>query len=69
MDIKTIPTDELLSDLAETRENIKACEIAMGAGVFNLMSGGSILDRHWTNVNIERAIVEELSRRGIGEAA
>lgn len=60
--IAKIPTDELISDLKDTAEDIVICKAALGLGVTEY-SGGSVQDRLDANLKIQKVIEAELSRR------
>jgi hypothetical protein len=62
MDIKSIPTRELIEDMAASAADIKICEYAILQGV-NEYSGGSVKRRLETNQKIIDVITAELERR------
>jgi len=67
MNIKKIPTSELIDDLYDTVADIELCEMAVTHGVKEY-SGGSIQERLIENKIIEGKIRKELWRRGIHQS-
>lgn len=63
-DIKTIPTEKLVKDLEESRNDVSVCQVALDIGIFSY-SGGSVKDRKEVNENIIRRIQIEIKRRAI----
>lgn len=61
-DIQKIPTDELLTDLKESIDDISACQQALHVGVIEY-SGGSVQQRLEINKTIVLKIKTELARR------
>lgn len=64
MDIKTIPTRELMNDLYETIADIKTCQIALSTGVTEY-SGGAVQRLLDVNIEIRKKIEAELEERGM----
>lgn len=62
VDISTIPTTELESDLQDSRNDISTCEVALKFGVTNY-SGGSVEERLKANKHFVEVITKELERR------
>lgn len=62
MDIKLIPTTELIADREESIEDIKVCKKALEIGVTKY-SGGGVLERLKGNENIIKVIDAEVSQR------
>ena len=65
MDIMTIPTSELLADLAETEQDIMTCRVALLNGVQVYGDGESVLYRLTRNQEIRGRIKAELARRDL----
>lgn len=62
MDIRSIPTNELISDLNETRADIRLCELALELAVTEY-GEASVNLRLEANRRIESMIKTELDRR------
>jgi len=67
MDIKQIPTAELITDLKETELDIKVCEGAQKMGIESY-SGGTVLERLRANFQIRQIITTELQRRDAADS-
>lgn len=65
MDINTIPTHELLQDLADSRVDVRVCEIALECNIHHYSGEQSTQERLNGNKEIIKIILEELARRGI----
>jgi hypothetical protein len=61
-DITQFTTEDLRADLADTIEDIVACQLALLLGVREY-SGGSVHKRMDENMAIRRMITDELKRR------
>jgi hypothetical protein len=64
MNIATIPTQELLTDLLDSLTDIKVCQLALTHGI-ETYSGGSITERMHKNEYFVEVITAELERRGV----
>jgi hypothetical protein len=62
VDITTIPTSELLADLADSEADIKTCQLALVHQI-NEWSGGSVQERLDKNRYFVKVITAELARR------
>lgn len=62
VDITTIPASELESDLLDSQNDIKVCELALLHGV-TFYSQGSVNDRLEKNKYFVKVITAELERR------
>jgi len=62
MDITTIPTRELLDDLADSQADIKVCQLALVHRI-EAYSGGSVQERLDKNRHFVKVITAELARR------
>jgi hypothetical protein len=62
MDIKSIPTNELIEDMAASESDIRLCEYAILQGVKEY-TNGSVEYRLEANKKIVAAIEAELERR------
>jgi hypothetical protein len=66
-DFSAIPRSELLQDLADTENDIVACETALAIGVTEYGDGESVQRRLDVNRQIKRVIEAELQRRDDGD--
>ena len=62
MDITTIPTSTLETDLQESKDDISSCEVALSFGV-TTYSDGLVQERLDDNKHFVKVISEELDRR------
>jgi hypothetical protein len=62
MDITTISTSTLETDLQESKDDISTCEFALSFGV-TTYSGGLVQERLDDNRHFVKVISEELDRR------
>jgi len=62
VDITTIPTEELETDLKDSKDDIVACQAALLLGITEY-SGGSVLARINANKHFVKVITAELERR------
>ena len=63
LDITTIPTDELIADLNDSKDDIKVCQLALTHNI-DTYSGGSVRSRLEKNRGFVEVITAELTRRG-----
>ena len=68
VDMSEFTAEELLTDLRDGKEDAQLCVDALEQGVLQY-SGGSIVDRLWSNLKINAAIMAELTLRGVVEVA
>lgn len=64
MDIKLIPTEELINDLLNSRIDIGVCKTALEVGI-TVYSGGSVASRMIVNEKMCVMIEAELKRRNV----
>ena len=64
VDITTIPTSELLADLADSKADISVCQLALTHQV-EAYSGGSVQERLNKNRYFVEVITAELARRQV----
>ena len=65
-DITKIPTDELLSDLRDSRHDINYCQFLIDLGIgHNYYNPDYYYDRRENNKRIVEVILAELRRRGV----
>jgi hypothetical protein len=62
MNITTIPTNELLDDLADSQSDIKVCQLALTHRI-ETYSGGLVQERLDKNRHFVKVITAELERR------
>ena len=67
IDITTISTEKLQSDLGESLHDIMVCELAIEHRVFVSFSEFEIAQRLDTNRRIVKKIRAELERRGVSD--
>lgn len=66
MEISSIPTHELLKDLADARFEIRVCEIFLEHDMHHIFGSGTLTtDVMSTDKEIVKVILEELSRRSV----